>query len=116
MAKFNDTSGIPNTCLKIDEVISFVDSLEIEENYQTKQDVIDIMEAIRAANDDLRNHGIALQGDNNDLGDEAEDLKRIISDLREEICDLKGEISELGDQITEKDEEINNLQERLNEG
>lgn len=95
MARLNDTSGIPNTCPKIDEVISFIDNLDFVEEYHTKKEIIDLMEDIRTANDGLRTHGHNLQNDLDYYEKLIKELEEKIEDLESDIYSYKNQIEEL---------------------
>jgi uncharacterized protein YoxC len=96
-----DNAPVPHTCPMIDEIISAIDSVDWEETYCTKKDLIETMEKIRKANDSLRSWG-------NDKHIECEQLEkdikykdREIEGLVDEVKDLKHEVSKLEDELSE---------------
>ena len=87
-----DNAPVPHTCPMIDEIISAIDSVEWEDTYWTKRDLIETMEKIRKANDSLRNAG-------NDKHIECEQLEDQINDLEKDIKYKDREIEGLVDEI-----------------
>ncbi len=87
-----DSSGVPQTCSLIDKVI---DHLERSEDPEAN-DFIDIMEKIRTANTELREHGAQL---NWGFTDEVEELRDESGKKTDEIADLEDKIRGLEDDI-----------------
>lgn len=55
MSRNRDNSGIDNTCPKIDEIISAINSVDWQDiDYWDAKGLIETMESIRKANSDLR--------------------------------------------------------------
>lgn len=104
MARYNDNAPVGHTCPLIDSVISFVENntdngvSEIE-----KKEIIEVLEKIRSANDQLRTWG-------NELYKEKEEIE---SDFEYEIKELKGRIDDLEYDLREKDKEIISLEKDL---
>lgn len=118
MARLNDTSGIPNTCPKIDFVLDFLNNLEItdeDEGFTFKdiKDLCDTLEEIRTANDGLRTHGSILQNEVDEVKTNEEFLESRIKDLESDIEQYKTEISNLEDELSEKTELIESLEDEL---
>lgn len=86
MSRFRDNSGIPNTCPKIDEVISAIKSVDWgDDNYWDEKGLTEIMEKIRNANSELRDWG-------NEMNRERDDLQGLLDDLENENKKLKQDI------------------------
>lgn len=99
----DDHTGVPHTCPKIDEVISFISNLDInwDEEYYTKREPVDLMEAIRDANGNLRNFGNEKAKEADWLENELENNQREVDSLTDEIDYLKTTIGELEDELAE---------------
>lgn len=95
-----DNSGIDNTCPKIDEVISAVNSVNWDEdNYWDAKKVIEIMEEIRKANTDLREWGNQMYRERDELQDQLDDLERENKDLKSNIDEFEMQVNELENKI-----------------
>lgn len=96
----NDCTGVPHTCPKIDEVISFISNLDInwEEEAHTQQELVDLMEAIRDANGKLRDFGNEKV---DELENELYNKQREVDSLTDEIDYLNDTIGELEDELAE---------------
>lgn len=103
MARHNDNAPVGHTCPMINEVISAIESVDWNDTYWTKESIIEIMEKIRSANDQLRTWG-------NELYKEKEAIE---SDFEYEIKELKGIIDDLEYDLRQKDEEIILLEKDL---
>lgn len=99
----DDHTGVPHTCPKIDEVISFISNLDInwEEEYHTQQELIDLMEAIRDANGKLRDFGNEKAKEVDWLEGELRNKQWEVDALTEEIGYLNTTIGELEDELAE---------------
>ena len=99
-----DNAPVPHTCPMIDEIISAIDSVNWEETYWTKKDLIETMEKIRKANDSLRSWGNDLHDDLEKLENQSQsdyiDLENKNEDLTAEIESLKSEVSKLEDELS----------------
>jgi cell division protein FtsB len=99
-----DNAPVPHTCPMIDEIISAIDSVDWEETYWTKKDLIETMEKIRKANDSLRSWGNDLHDDLEKLEKQSQsdciDLENKNEDLTAEIESLKSEVSKLEDELS----------------
>lgn len=105
MARKGDNAPVPQTCPKIDNVISIITDIYRADEPITKgelQNIEKLMEEIRSANSTLREWGneqyeIAeeLEKDRNYYQDEYEKYQLEASDLRQEIKELERELSEL---------------------
>lgn len=97
--KRRDNAPVRHTCPMIDEMISAIESVDWDETYWTKKDLIEIMERIRTANDTLRSWGNNLYEDLSNLEKTSQseyvNLENINNDLLSEIEKLKLEISNL---------------------
>ena len=93
--RYRDNSGIENTCPKIDEVISAIDSVNWEESYWDAKTITEIMEKIRKANSDLRDWGNQMCRERDELQDEIYELQKEKEDLQDEIYALKEENEKL---------------------
>lgn len=92
--RLRDNSGIANTCPKIDEVISAIESVNWgEDNYWDANSVKTIMEEIRKSNSDLRDWG-------NEMCRERDELQEQIDDLQKENKSLKIDIDYYEKQLT----------------
>jgi len=101
MPRYNDASGIGQTCPKINEVISAIESVEWSENeWWTEKMLVEIMEEIRKANSDLRDWGNDMCRERDDLQDENDNLESRIKDLKSDIMDYKNEIHNLESEIS----------------
>ena len=99
----DDYTGVPHTCPKIDEVISFINSL-VEwdgEETHTLQELVDLMEAIRDANGKLRDFGNEKAKEVEELENELYNKRREIDSLTDEMGDLNDTIGELEDELAE---------------
>jgi cell division protein FtsB len=99
-----DNAPVPHTCPMIDEIISAIDSVDWEETYWAKKDLIETMEKIRKANDSLRSWGNDLHDDLEKLEKQSQsdyiDLENKNEDLTAEIESLKSEVSKLEDKLS----------------
>ena len=99
-----DNAPVPHTCPMINEIISAIDSVNWEETYWTKKDLIETMEKIRKANDSLRSWGNDLHDDLEKLENQSQsdyiDLENKNEDLTAEIESLKSEVSKLEDELS----------------
>ena len=99
-----DNAPVPHTCPMINEIISAIDSVDWEETYWTKKDLIETMEKIRKANDSLRSWGNDLHDDLEKLENQSQsdyiDLENKNEDLTAEIESLKSEVSKLEDELS----------------
>lgn len=99
----NDCTGVPHTYPKIDEVISFINSL-VEwdgEETHTQQELVGLMEAIRDANGKLRDFGNEKAKEADWLENELNNKKREVDSLTDEIDHLNTTIGELEDELAE---------------
>lgn len=91
-----DNAPVRYTCPMIDEIISAIDSVEWDEEYWTKKELIETMENIRHANDLLRSWGNdlyeKLQKLENQLDDEFNDLIRENESLKSEVSKLENKL------------------------
>lgn len=102
MNRRTDNAPIGHTCPMINEVISAIESLVMPEDcWWTKEGVLEIMEKIRSANDQLRTWG-------NDLHDE---LSILENTKDKEITKLESDNSELLSRITTLENDIERLEE-----
>ena len=101
-----DNAPVPHTCPMIDEIISAIDSIEWDETYWTKKDLIETMEKIRKANDSLRNWGNDKHTECDELENQISDLEKDIKYKNEEIDDLKDEIKELKNEVSKLEDEL----------
>lgn len=99
-----DNAPVPHTCPMINEIISAIDSVDWEETYWTKKDLIETMEKIRKANDSLRSWGNELHDDLEKMEKQSQsdyiDLENKNEDLTAEIESLKSEVSKLEDELS----------------
>ena len=99
-----DNAPVPHTCPMINKIISAIDSVNGEETYWTKKDLIETMEKIRKANDSLRSWGNDLHDDLEKLENQSQsdyiDLENKNEDLTAEIESLKSEVSKLEDELS----------------
>jgi len=107
MARYRDYSGIDNTCPKIDEVISAIDSVNWDEDsYWDAKTVTEIMEQIRKANSDLRDWGNQMCRERDELQDEFDDLKRENDKLQDDVIYYEKQVKELGNKIDSLEDEL----------
>jgi predicted nuclease with TOPRIM domain len=100
MSRYRDNSGISNTCPKIDEVISAINSVNWgEDSYWDANRVIEIMEEIRKANSDLRDWGNQMCRERDELQDEFDYLKRENDKLQDDVNDYEKQVIELEHKI-----------------
>lgn len=122
MARLNDTSGVAHTCPLIDEVIAFVNNIELSEEDgdefikldQVKHICI-VMEQIRTANENLRIHGASLQDEVDDKESQISSLEYEIDGLKQEKIHLEGEVESLEGKIEGLEETMYNLQNMGND-
>ena len=97
----NDYTGVPHTCPKIDEVISFINSVDVEwdEEYHTKEELIQIMEDIRAANGALRDFGNEKAKEFDELEEDFELKERRVNELTCELEDRNSKIEKLEEEL-----------------
>jgi len=108
MGRYRDESGIENTCPKIDEVISAIDSVNwSEESYWDAKMVKEIMETIRKANSDLREWGNKMCKEKNELEEQVTDLEKEIKSLRSGLDDYKDQTKELENKVEILEDELN---------
>ena len=119
MAK--DHSPVPHTCPLINEVISFIGSVEgpsdqdeVEDFINSQIDAEKTMEKIRAANGKLREWGNEMCNEMDEARDEVDDLKkdldtheRTIEALREEVKSLEREVESFGSKVVELEDAQN---------
>lgn len=106
-SRYTDYTGVENTCPKIDEVISFINSIVIpEDSYHSKEDIIAIMERIRESNVELRNFGNQNYRELGEVETERNSLLNENKDLKSDIEDLKIEIEELEDRDRDSKDEL----------
>lgn len=99
-----DNAPVSHTCPMINEVISVLESLNWDDcSWYRKEDVIDIMEKIREANDKLRCWG-------NEKHEECEELEGRIYELERSVEDRDSEISDYIDTIEGLRAEIEQLE------
>ena len=109
MSRNRDNSGIDNTCPKIDEVISAIESVSWDEdNYWDAKTVTEIMEKIRKANSDLRDWGNQMCRERDELQDQYDDLEK-------ENKNLKSDIDYYVKKVKELESEIYSLESSINE-
>lgn len=101
---------VGHTCPKIDRVISFLKSVEWDDDAafhdgDTRQ-MIDVMEQIRSDNGKLRDWGNELCEKRDDLEDEIKDQARKIEDLESEVKSLSRENDELKKDIEELENQL----------
>ena len=101
-----DNAPVPHTCPMIDRVIYAINSVEWEDNYWSKDDLIDLMEDIRSANSTLRNWGNEKHLECNELEDKIYDLENDLKYKAEEIETLNNEINELEMVVSKLENEI----------
>ena len=100
MSRYRDNSGIDNTCPKIDEVISAINSVDWgEDNYWDADRVIEIMEQIRGANSNLRDWGNEMCRERDELQKEFDYLEKEKNNLQDEINHYEKQIKELEDEL-----------------
>lgn len=104
-----DNAPVPHTCPMIDKVISAINSVEWEDNYWSKDDLIDLMEDIRSANSTLRNWGNEKHLECNELEDKIYDLEYDLKYKAEEIETLNNKINELEMVVSKLENEIYEL-------
>jgi predicted nuclease with TOPRIM domain len=76
-----DHSGIKETCPWIDEVQTFIDSLE--EVPQSEKDAMsNILEEVRGANADLREWGNSLYSEIQDLQSQLDNIERLVDGIK----------------------------------
>lgn len=93
-----DNSGIKQTCPSIDEVQTFIDSLE--EVPQSEKDAMTaILETVREANLNLREWGKEGHSKAESLEKELEKAKGEIEQLQEKINDLEESIQSLESKV-----------------
>ena len=98
-----DNAPVSYTCPMINKVISVLESLNWDDcSWYRKEDVIDIMEEIRDANDKLRCWG-------NEKHEECEELEDRIFELEQSIEGRNSKISGYIDTIEELRAEIEQL-------
>ena len=95
MGRHKDHSPVGHTCPMIDEVISAINSVDWDDTYWTKKQLIDIMEKIRSHNGALRDWGNEYCNKESDLVDEVDELNKTIDRLNEEVLSLNQEIKQL---------------------
>lgn len=108
MRRNNEPVG--HTCPMIDEIISAIESVDWDDTYWTKNDLIDTMEKIRTANGTLRDWGNEKCKECEELEKEIEYLQKDIKSHESTIEDLKGDINDLSFDISRLEEEIELLQ------
>jgi hypothetical protein len=95
MPRYSDNSNIPNTCPKIDEVISAIESVDWgDSSYWDKRILIEILEKIRKANSDLRDWGNQMCRERDDLEDQLDELRKENQSLKDEASYLEKVIKE----------------------
>jgi predicted nucleic acid-binding Zn-ribbon protein len=92
MSRDRDYSGIQNTCPKINEVISAIESDMPDDSYHTKKELVGIMEELRTANLQLRTWGNDLYREKNVLEKELESSKREFDSLKDELQDIQSQL------------------------
>ncbi len=97
MGRYNtDDSGVPYTCPKIDEVIAAVKSIEwTPDLWHDEKSLVNILEEIRTANNDLREHANRKNGVIHDLESEIEELNSSNMDLQNQVDDLEAKLAEM---------------------
>lgn len=86
MSRNRDNSGIENTCPKIDEVISAIESVNWDESsYWDEKILKETMEKIRKANSDLREWGNQMCRERDELQDQLDDLEKENESLKHDI-------------------------------
>lgn len=105
MANYRDQSGIPNTCPKIDEVISAIKSVGwSEDEFHSEKCLIATMEEIRSANSSLRDWGNEQFSEKENAESDRDYHEKEVAEKNEEIKNLKSEIKELENQIEQLQE------------
>lgn len=136
MARYTDHAPVPPTCPLIDEVITFIESIEwnLEDEHQKvlasdAKHVLLTLESIREANASLREWGNDKHNDcedaeewerkYDDMLEEKNEFERKydkvtdrVSDLEDDVYNLVRERDNLQDQVSELQNEISSLRER----
>jgi len=83
MGRKQDNAPVGNTCPTIDEVLTFIDSIIPDENFEPQEihHIKELMEDIRSANVQLREWG-------NDLHERAEILETELKSIDKRVIDL----------------------------
>lgn len=103
----NDATGIPYTCPIIDDVKeylkyverNFISKIDNDEDKKNEIDdsntILDTLEDIRTANDELRSFGLKTIKELEEAINERDEFEKTIEDLKSEIFDLKQDIKNL---------------------
>lgn len=96
MFRRTDNSGIPNTCPKIDEVISCIKTVTFDDTgWYDETGIIGTLEDIRSANSSLREWGNEMFSEREEFEEKAEELERENDDLKEQLLEANKRILEL---------------------
>ena len=95
MGRARDNAPVGYTCVMINEIISAIESVQWEETYWKKKELIELIENVRQSNITLRDWGNDIYNECEELQDEIDDLKREIEYRDTEIKELKFEIENL---------------------
>jgi len=110
MARKHDYTGVPQTCPKIDTVIRYIQSfklaLEDEDSISEQTEIIDVLEQIRSANDELRTFANCTFEEKDEYEQERDLLENQVKELQSEISELNSEIKNLETKVDELEDTL----------
>jgi FtsZ-binding cell division protein ZapB len=123
MARNDDHAPIGHTCPMIDEVISYISSIDFDLNDESEVllndggiDAVKTLEKIREANSTLRSWGNEMCKESMDYERERDDLEKENKNLKhdndyyqKEVQSLESKVSELEDKIYELEKQTQSV-------
>lgn len=108
-------SGVENTCPFIDEVISYLEDIEIDDHDDARMRDYnkENMERIRLMNSTLRSWGTLQYEEKLEVMNDVEEKEKRIQELEAELADLRGEISELESEVSRQSDRIVELEDTI---